>query len=238
MSRQARILLVEDDPSLGLLLHDLLRLDGHRVELLRDGREVLPTFASGPFDLAVLDIMLPGRDGFTLTEDLRNVAPGLPILLLTARDRVEDRVRGLRAGADDYVIKPFNNEELLLRIQALLKRAERKEDEGPMVLEAGQFRLASDSYLLQWPGGEQRLTRKEGDVLKLLMQRIGRTTERDLITRLVWGESGHFVGRSMDVYIARLRKILKADPSVRLETLHGVGFRLEVDRNQSQNNPK
>lgn len=228
MKRAAHILLVEDDPTLGLLLHDVLRLEGHKVELIRDGREAMPAFAAGRFDLAVLDIMLPGRDGFSLTEDLRVVAPGLPILLLTARDRVEDRVRGLRAGADDYVIKPFSNEELLLRIQALLKRVHPDEIKGIRMLEVGQLQYDPESYLLTSPGGEHRLTRKEGDVLKLLMQRVGRTTERDLITRMVWGESGHFVGRSMDVYIARLRKILKADPSVRLDTLHGVGFRLEV----------
>ncbi len=228
MSLTAHILLVEDDPSLGLLLHDLLRLEGHKVELLRDGREVMPAFAKGGFHLAVLDVMLPGKDGFELAQELRRVSPDLPILMLTARDRVEDRVRGLRAGADDYVIKPFNNEELLLRIQALIKRTERQaKDDGPRILEVGMLRYDPESYLLQWPGGEQHLTRKEGDVLKLLMQRIGRTTERDLITRMVWGESGHFVGRSMDVYIARLRKILKVDPTVRLDTLHGVGFRLE-----------
>lgn len=228
MSLTARILLVEDDPSLGLLLHDLLRLEGHKPELLRDGREVMPAFAQGQFDIAILDVMLPGKDGFQLAEELRRASPDLPILMLTARDRVEDRVRGLKAGADDYVIKPFNNEELLLRIQALLKRAERRgAEEGPRILEVGQFRLDPESYLLRWPEGEKRLTRKEGDVLRLLMQRMGRTTERDLITSMVWGESGHFVGRSMDVYIARLRKILKADPAVRLDTIHGVGFRLE-----------
>lgn len=238
MKRTARILLVEDDPSLGLLLHDLLRLEGHKVELLRDGREVMPAFAAQDFDLAILDIMLPGRDGFTLTKDLRQVAPGLPILLLTARDRVEDRVKGLRAGADDYVIKPFNNEELLLRIQALLKRTEHALEPGPSTLQIGRLEFEPESYILRWPGGQQRLTRKEGDVLKLLMQRAGRTTERDLITRMVWGESGHFVGRSMDVYIARLRKILKVDTNVRLETLHGVGFRLDVEPDQSQASPK
>ena len=190
----------------------------------------------------MLDVMLPGRDGFALTEDLRKVSTTLPILILTARDRVEDRVRGLKAGADDYVIKPFDNEELLLRIGSLLKRAQPRDEGQGQALCVGSFILDRESYVLSWPGGEQRLTRKEGDVLKLLMQREGRTTERDLIGRLVWGESGYFIGRSMDVYIARLRKILKADPSVRLETMHGVGFRLDgPDRtggDHSQNTPK
>ena len=241
-SDSPRILLVEDDPSLGLILHDLLRLEGYTVDLIRDGREALPAYHAAEVDLAVLDVMLPGRDGFALTEDLRTVSPTLPILILTARDRVEDRVRGLKAGADDYVIKPFDNEELLLRIGSLLKRAQPRDEGQGNTLCVGSFTLDRESYLLRWPGGEQRLTRKEGDVLKVLMQREGRTTERDLIGRLVWGESGYFIGRSMDVYIARLRKILKADSSVRLETLHGVGFRLDgpgrTGSDQSQNNPK
>ncbi|MDC0599921.1 response regulator transcription factor [Flavobacteriales bacterium] len=224
--KSARILLVEDDPSLGLLLNDLLRMEGHKPVLIRDGREALPAFHEGNFDLALLDVMLPGRDGFELTEDLRKLKPNLPILLLTARDRVEDRVRGLRAGADDYVTKPFHNEELLLRIQSLLKRRDR--EEGPDRLSLGDFVLDTESFTLTWPSGHQRLTPKEGKVLKLLMQRQGRTTERDLIARMVWGESGYFVGRSMDVYIVRLRKLLKADPQVKLDTIHGVGFRLEA----------
>ena len=239
---QRHILLVEDDPTLGLIVHDLLRMEGYGVTLIRDGREALPAYHASPIDLAVLDIMLPGRDGFALTEDLRKISPALPILLLTARDRIEDRVRGLRAGADDYVIKPFHNEELLLRIGSLLKRSEPTTDTHVRLLSIGAFTLDRDTYVLCWPGGEKKLTRKEGDVLKLLIQREGRTTERDLIGRLVWGDSGYFIGRSMDVYIARLRKILKADPSVRLETLHGVGFRLDGparnETNQSQITPK
>jgi len=239
---QRHILLVEDDPTLGLIVHDLLRMEGYAVTLIRDGREALPAYHANPIDLAVLDIMLPGRDGFALTDDLRKISPALPILLLTARDRVEDRVRGLRAGADDYVIKPFHNEELLLRIGSLLKRSEPATDNHGSLLSIGTFTLDRDTYMLCWPGGEQRLTRKEGDVLKLLIQREGRTTERDLIGRLVWGDSGYFIGRSMDVYIARLRKILKADPAVRLETLHGVGFRLDgparTKTTQSQIKPK
>ena len=236
------VLIVEDDPTLGLLLPDLLRLDGFKATLVRDGREVLPTWHAGSFDLALLDVMLPGRDGFELTKDLRTLSPGLPIVLLTARDRVEDRVHGLKCGADDYVIKPFDNEELLLRLRSVLKR-QQPGDSGPPILRIGQLSFHPESYEVQWDGGGKRLTPKEGDALKLLLQRVGRTTERDLICRLVWGESGYFVGRSLDVYITRLRKILKADPEVKLETIHGVGFRLEGPASSggpdhSQNSPK
>lgn len=225
-SEPQRVLIVEDDPSLGLLLHDLIRLDGFKPTLVRDGREVLPAYHSGRFDVVLLDVMLPGRDGFELTVDLRRVAPELPIILLTARDRVEDRVHGLKCGADDYIIKPFDNEELLLRIRSVLKR---QTGQGAPVnlFRIGRLTFDAESYELSWPEGMKRLTPKEGDVLKMLLQRPGRTLERDLICNLVWGESGYFVGRSLDVYITRLRKLLKADPEVVLETIHGVGFRLE-----------
>ncbi len=227
MSQDApHVLLVEDDPTLGLLLHDVLRLDGFKATLVRDGMEALPTFHAGQFDLALLDVMLPGRDGFELTQDLRTMAPQLPIVLLTARDRVEDRVHGLKCGADDYIIKPFDNEELLLRLRSVLKRNQQVQNE-PRFLTLGDLRYDPESYEIAWSGGERRLTPKEGDVLKILLQRAGRTTERDLICRMVWGASGYFVGRSLDVYITRLRKILKADPQVTLLTLHGVGFRLD-----------
>lgn len=228
----AHILVVEDDPSLGLLLHDLLRLEGFKVTLVRDGREALPTYHVGRFDIALLDVMLPGRDGFALTEDLRKVDPQLPIVLLTARGRVEDRVRGLKCGADDYVTKPFDNEELLLRIRSVMKRQSGAGQERN-TLQIGQLHFDPESYELRSPEGVKRLTPKEGDVLKILMQRAGRTTERDLICRMVWGEEGYFVGRSMDVYITRLRKILRADPTVSLETIHGVGFRLEGPERRS-----
>lgn len=220
------ILIVEDDPALGLLLHDLLRLEGFKATLVRDGREALPTYHSGRFDLALLDVMLPGRDGFELTQDLRQVSPRLPIVLLTARDRVEDRVRGLKCGADDYVIKPFDNEELILRLKSVLKRHP-AENEPAAMLALGKLRFDPVSHELHGPEGTRRLTPKEADVLKILLQRSGRTTERDLICKLVWGESGYFVGRSMDVYITRLRKILKADPRIALNTIIGVGFQLD-----------
>jgi len=220
------ILIVEDDPTLGLLLHDLIRLDGFKATLVRDGKEVLPEYHKGRYDLVLLDVMLPGRDGFELTKDLRQLSARLPIVLLTARDRVEDRVHGLKCGADDYIIKPFDNEELILRLKSVLKR-NTSAGEGGLQLELGNLRFVPESYELHCPDGVQRLTPKEGDVLKILMQRAGRTTERDLICKLVWGESGYFVGRSMDVYITRLRKILKADPRIELQTIHGVGFRLE-----------
>ena len=246
MDAAAQILIVEDDPSLGLLLHDVLRLEGFKGTLLRDGREVLPTFHAGHFDIVLLDVMLPGRDGFELTRDLRKVAPDLPIVLLTARDRVEDRVKGLKCGADDYIIKPFDNEELTLRLRSVLKRRGSGNREDSNRLTIGGLSFDTESYELGWEGETKRLTPKEGDVLKILAQRVGRTTERDLICKLVWGESGYFVGRSLDVYITRLRKLLKADNGVHIETIHGVGFRLEVSPpsspaqggRQSQTRPK
>ena len=185
------VLLVEDDPTLGLLLHDVLRLDGFKATLVRDGREALPTFHAGRFDLALLDVMLPGRDGFELTQDLRTVAPHLPIVLLTARDRVEDRVHGLKCGADDYVIKPFDNEELLLAPalgpEAQPSRAMTVQNCSP----SAGCSYDPESYELKLGApAKRRLTPKEGDVLKILLQRAGRTTERDLICQHGLGRVG------------------------------------------------
>ncbi|MDG2426586.1 MAG: response regulator transcription factor [Flavobacteriales bacterium] len=230
---KAHILLVEDDPALGLVLLDLLKMEGFKVELLRNGSEALTVFSSGSFDLGLFDVMLPGLGGIDLTATIRKTAPQFPIILLTAKSRTEDRVRGLKAGADDYITKPFDSEELLLRLRGLLKRS-RPQGSSPAGeanerLSLGLFSLDTRGLILFGPEGkgERQLTRKEGDLLRLLMQRAGQTTEREVIAQLIWGREGYLVGRSMDVYMTRLRKYLKADPSLLLRSVQGVGFRLE-----------
>lgn len=228
---KAHILLVEDDPALGLVLLDLLKMEGFKVELIRNGSEALTVFSSCSFDLGLFDIMLPGLGGIDLTATIRKTAPQFPIILLTAKSRTEDRVRGLKAGADDYITKPFDSEELILRLRGLLKRsspqgstpASGANDRLPL----GLFSLDTRGLILFGPEGERQLTRKEGDLLRLLMQRAGQTTEREVIAQLIWGREGYLVGRSMDVYMSRLRKYLKADSSLLLRSVQGVGFRLE-----------
>jgi DNA-binding response OmpR family regulator len=227
------VLLVEDDPALGLVLMDLLKIEGFKVELIRNGREALTTFAGNCFDLGLFDVMLPGISGIELTTELRKTAPGFPIILLTAKSQTADRVRGLKAGADDYITKPFDSEELVLRLRGLLKRSGGSHLDGSGApnaqsdLQIGAFTLDTRGLMLTGPEGEHQLTRKEGDLLRLLMQRAGQTTEREVIAGLVWGREGYLVGRSMDVYMTRLRKYLKSDPSVVLRSVTGVGFRLE-----------
>ena len=231
------VLLVEDDPALGLVLMDLLKIEGFKVELIRNGQEALNTFGSDQFDLGLFDVMLPGMSGIDLTTALRKSAPGFPIILLTAKSQTADRVRGLKAGADDYITKPFDSEELILRLRGLLNRSVRVGGDGLTgssswdtardQLHIGNFTLNARSLMLSGPEGEHQLTRKEGDLLRLLMQRAGQTTEREVISGLVWGREGYLVGRSMDVYMTRLRKYLKADPNVVLRSITGVGFRLE-----------
>jgi DNA-binding response OmpR family regulator len=228
---KAHILLVEDDPALGLVLLDLLKMEGFKVELIRNGSEALTVFSSCSFDLGLFDVMLPGLGGIDLTATIRKTAPQFPIILLTAKSRTEDRVRGLKAGADDYITKPFDSEELLLRLSGLLKRSRPQSstpaDGSNERLSLGLFSLDTRGLILFGPEGERQLTRKEGDLLRLLLQRAGQTTEREVIAQLIWGREGYLVGRSMDVYMTRLRKYLKADPSLLLRSVQGVGFRLE-----------
>ena len=225
----AMILLVEDDFNLGLVIQDLLRLDGFNVHLARDGKEGLQRFNSTRYDLCLLDVMLPHKDGFTLAEDIRKVNAEVPIVFLTAKGMPEDRVKGLRTGADDYITKPFENEELLLRIRAILRRA----GSGTLDVSApdysiGRYTLDPAAFMLCIDEQCQKLTRKEADLLKLLCEHKNKVIERDLIANMIWGDDSYFVGRSMDVFITRLRKHLADDPNVSIENVHGVGFCLRA----------
>ena len=223
------LLLVEDDFNLGLVIQDLLRLDGYNVHLARDGKEGLQRFNATRYDLCLLDVMLPHKDGFTLAEDIRKVNPDMPIVFLTAKGMPEDRVKGLRTGADDYITKPFENEELLLRIKAILRRSGSGSPGTESVdYSIGRYSFDPAAYLLCIGENCQKLTRKEADLLKLLCEHKNKVIERDLIANMIWGDDSYFVGRSMDVFITRLRKHLADDPAVTIENVHGVGFCLRA----------
>ncbi len=225
----ATVLLVEDDFNLGLVIQDLLRLDGFTVHLARDGKEGLQRFNTTRYDLCLLDVMLPHKDGFTLADDIRKVNSEVPIVFLTAKGMPEDRVKGLRTGADDYITKPFENEELLLRIKAILRRTgSSTQDPTPSEHSIGRYSFDPAAYMLCINDQCQKLTRKEADLLKLLCEHKNRVIERDLIANMIWGDDSYFVGRSMDVFITRLRKHLADDPSVTIENVHGVGFCLRA----------
>ncbi len=227
---KAKILLVEDDPGLGFVIQDNLKENGYTVHLCRDGKEGLMQFNSQPYDLCILDVMMPKKDGFELAQDIRKLNTDVPIIFLTAKAMVEDKVKGFKAGADDYITKPFSNEEFLLRLEAILKRTSgaEKMDEAPKTFTVGTYTFDPDNFLLQSGAYSKTLTRKEAGILKLLCERRNQVIERELITNLVWGDDNYFVGRSLDVFITKLRKYLSEDPKVNISNVHGVGFKLEV----------
>ncbi|HMQ77841.1 MAG TPA: response regulator transcription factor [Flavobacteriales bacterium] len=227
---KGHILLVEDDPNLGFVIQDALARKGYTVHLCRDGKEGLRYFNSHTYDLCVLDVMLPQKDGFSLAEDIRITNEQVPIVFLTAKSQTEDRIAGFKAGGDDYLTKPFSHEELVLRIEAILRRTKGKgEDKRQRErFELGSYLFDHRDLSLKHPGGDRKLTRKEADVLRLLCMHQDQVLPRELVLNMVWGDDTYFLGRSLDVFISRLRKYLKADASVQIVNVHGVGFKLQV----------
>ncbi|MFN8350688.1 MAG: response regulator transcription factor [Flavobacteriales bacterium] len=228
---KATILLVEDDANLGFVLQDTLKRKGYTVHLCRDGKEGLKYFNANPYDLCVLDVMLPQKDGFSLAEDIRLTNQQVPIVFLTAKSQTDDRIAGFKAGGDDYLTKPFNHEELLLRIEAILRRTQgRAEDPRARdVFEIASYTFDHRNLELKHPDETRKLTKKEADVLRLLCMHRDQVLPRDLVLNMVWGDDTYFLGRSLDVFISRLRKYLRHDPRVHINNVHGVGFRFQVD---------
>lgn len=228
-----RILLVEDDTNLGFVVNDLLELEGYLVRWEKDGEAGQKTFQDFQPHLSVLDIMLPKKDGYQLGEEIKSKNPQSPIIFLTARGMESDRVKGFQTGADDYITKPFSNQEFLLRVKAVLSRCyPNTQNQAKNEYQIGAFNFEPINLLLEINSETKQLTQKESDVLKLLCQNEGNTVKRELILSSVWGNSDYFTGRSLDVFISKLRKYLKADPSIHIENVHGVGFRLVV-KNES-----
>jgi len=221
-----RILLVEDDPSLGFVIKDNLGMKGYDVTLCSDGEEGQRTFQQQLFDLCIFDVMMPKKDGFSLAQSVREKNQNVPILFVTAKTMLEDKIAGFTAGGDDYIIKPFSMEELCLRIEVFLRRSA---GTIPMdqTFQLGQFSFDSHNFVLSHPSGSKTLTQKEAEVLRLLCQNTDRVLKREEILKAVWGDDDYFMGRSMDVFISKLRKYLKEDISVQIVNYHGVGFRLE-----------
>ncbi len=226
------ILLVEDDQNLGFVVQDTLKRKGYTVHLCRDGKEGLKRFNEHTYDLCVLDVMLPHKDGFSLAEDIRHTNSQVPIVFLTAKSQTEDRIAGFKAGGDDYLTKPFSHEELILRIEAILRRTQGKGDDSRdrERFEVGAYTFDHLNLVLSHPTEERKLTKKEAEVLRLLCMHQDQVLPRELVLNMVWGDDTYFLGRSLDVFISRLRKYLKLDPNVRIANVHGVGFKLQVDK--------
>jgi DNA-binding response OmpR family regulator len=224
-----KILLVEDDTSLGFVISDQLKSDGYQVTLCTDGAEGFKRFNEEKFHLCIFDVMMPKKDGFSLARDIRKINTEIPILFLTAKSMTEDKVEGFKAGGDDYLTKPFSVEELQLRVAALLKRVNiiiEKEDDS--ILTLGSYVFDTINFTLKHTQFEKTLTKKEAQILKILLKFKNQVVAREVVLNAVWGQDDYFVGRSLDVFITKLRKYLKEDESIQILNIHGIGFKLEI----------
>lgn len=229
---KAKLLVVEDDPNLGDILKEYLEMKGYEPTLCRDGEEGWNKFKKDKYDLCLLDIMMPKKDGFTLAKEIKKVQDDLPILFLTAKNQKDDIIEGLKIGADDYLTKPFSMEELLLRVNAILRRTQKSTEINQLkIYEFGGFKLHYDEQILEGPKGKNKLTSKENELLRILAAEMNKLVNRSHALKQIWGDDSYFNARSMDVYLSKIRKLLKDDPTVQIITVHGEGFKLIVSDN-------
>lgn len=223
-----KVLIVEDDPNLGQILSEYLEIKGLVPTLCKDGEEGIESYNHGVFDLCILDVMMPKKDGFTLAREIKNKDKNMPIIFLTAKSMKEDTIEGLKIGADDYMTKPFSMEVLLLRIQAVMRRVGRNNSEElySSVFQVGKYKFDNDKRQLESKGEITKLTTKESELLKMLVENKNKTLQRSIALNNVWGNDSYYNSRSMDVYITKLRKLLKDDDSLQLLAVHGEGFKL------------
>ena len=227
-TEKIKVLLTEDDPNLGMLLREYLNAKGYETTLAENGKIGYEKFSQGGYDICILDVMMPVKDGFTLAEEIRQTDKQMPIIFLTAKSMKDDKLKGFTAGADDYITKPFSMDELLMRMQAVLRRTlpEANKAKKKEALTVGNFTFDYDRQILQINGEEKRLTTKEADLLHMLCENRYDVLDRNYALNKIWGDDNYFNSRSMDVYIAKLRKYLASDPEVELVNVHGKGFKL------------
>src|SRR5579862_3820407 len=230
MSAKKRVLLVEDDINLGNLLQDSLELKNYEVMLKRNGEDAFNDFKLNKYDMCILDVMMPKKDGFTLAKDIRRMNNNIPIVFLTAKALKEDTIEGLKLGGDDYITKPFSMEELTLRMENIFKRMPKAEVSNQNQFKIGRFDFDNTHRTLKIGTSEAKLTTKESELLKMLAVYADRILEREVALNAVWGTDSYFAGRSMDVYIAKLRKYLKEDPNIEILNIHGTGFKLIIKK--------
>ncbi len=228
MSEKSKLLYVEDDETLSFVTKDNLELHGYEVNHFLDGESAVEAFFNGTYDLCILDVMLPKMDGFAVAEKIRSTDPNVPILFLTAKSMKEDRIHGLRLGADDYITKPFSIEELILKIEVFLRRKFVSVSTNDQY-KVGNYNFDYRNLILSINEVDRSLTQKEADLLKMLLDHKNNVVKRSLILEKLWGEDDYFLGRSMDVFISRLRKYLAEDAKIKLDNIHGVGFKLMIE---------
>ncbi len=228
MTSKTRILLAEDDPNLGSLLQEYLEAKEFETVLCADGDKAFKTFSRQQFDFVLLDVMMPVKDGFTVAKEIRTINKKIPIIFLTAKSMKEDTLKGFSLGADDYISKPFSMEELLVRINAVLRRTDAYQEasEENKFFELGSFVFDFERQILKDDASEVKLTTKENELLHLLCLNKNGVLERNYALNAIWGDDNYFNGRSMDVYIAKLRKHLRKDPRIEIINIHGKGFKL------------
>lgn len=230
MKARAQVYMVEDDQNFGSVLKAYLEMNGFEVTWIDDGKDALKEFSSKPFDICLLDVMLPNLDGFSIAEGIRKIRPGIPFIFLTAKTLKQDILRGYSTGADDYITKPFDSEVLICKIEAVLTRSGISDPEStaPEIYGLGKYSFNPDLREITLNNKIQKLSPRESDLLRLLCQHMNEVLPRELALRTIWGEESYFTTRSMDVFITKLRKFLKDDPSVQILNIHGNGFRLMI----------
>jgi DNA-binding response OmpR family regulator len=229
MGKGSTILLVEDDVNLGFVVRDNLEKNDFKVILSENGIEGLEQFKNNNVNLCILDVMIPKMDGFSLAREIRKINSHVPIIFLTAKSMKDDIIKGFNSGGDDYIVKPFNIEELLLRIKVFLKRSGITDLNDEKKHSIGSYEFMYDKLLLKGPETEQRLTQREADLLMFLIVRKNQVVRREEILFNIWGDDDYFKGRSLDVFISKLRKYLQEDETISIDNYHGVGFCLKID---------
>ncbi len=231
MENKLHILLCEDEESLGMLVREYLQAKGYDAELYLDGEAGYKAFAKGKYDMCLLDVMMPKMDGFTLARELRMINSEVPIMFLTAKNLKDDILEGFKLGADDYLTKPFSMDELVYRIEAILRRVKAKSKQAAVRYQLGRFTFDTQRQVLSIDDKSTKLTTKESELLTMLCTHMNEVLERDLALKTIWIDDNYFNARSMDVYITKLRKHLKDDPNVEINNVHGKGYRLVVPIN-------
>lgn len=226
MEDKFKFLLCEDDENLGMLLREFLQAKGFDVDLFPDGEKGYKAFIQGDYDLCILDVMMPKKDGFTLAQEIRDINQEVPIIFLTAKALKEDVLEGFNIGADDYITKPFSMEEVVSRISAILRRVKGKYDKEVTVYKLGKYTFNTQNQSLVTAEKTQKLTTKESELLKLLCMNLNGILERNYALKTIWVDDNYFNARSMDVYITKLRKLLKDDPTIEIINVHGKGYKL------------
>ncbi|MCD6112358.1 MAG: response regulator transcription factor [Bacteroidales bacterium] len=229
MQKKIKILLAEDDPNLGDILKTYLEAKGYQARLCVNGQKAFEAYKEEDFDFCIIDVMMPVKDGFSLVKDIRSMDEKIPILFLTAKAMQEDKLKGFKIGADDYLTKPFSMEELLMRIKAILHRTNLNKKPKNKIYKIGEYTFDYNQYSLSRNDNKQKLTSKEAELLRLLCENKNDVLTRTLALNKIWKDDSYFNARSMDVYIVKLRKYLKEDPKIKLLNIHGIGFKLNVE---------